>query len=173
MAILVDHYSCLEYGTRIVLEINLKKNNDFDFCPNRADYLNWIPFEFILQIGENESYVYPEAFGATFSLEELKYFFRGIEILIQEIKSKDPDDEKILDPSKPTKVFRFYTLETYFGIEFVDGYGGLIGVSVWVTIGLIPNWEGSGFKRGFSYTVNLVDLEKFKDELQKQLSLMI
>jgi hypothetical protein len=166
MPTLKDYYSrSVSLDTKITWELNLVKNKMFDYCPKREDYLNWIPFEFILKIGENESYIFPKECGATFSLVELKSLFAGMEDLFREIKARDVTIE---EEFKKDLFFDLCTLETYFNVKFFDGYEGLMGVQVWVEMGLIPNSNQGGFKRGFDFTASLIEVEQFISELKGQ-----
>jgi len=157
----------------IELEINLTKNHKmFDFCPNREDYLNWIPFEFRFQIGDNESYIYPKEFGATFSLEELKRWIKNLEELFVKIAKREQLSGE--DYYKDRGTVEFYALETYFILEFSDETGGIIGTTVWIEMGLIPiPGEEGGLRRGFRFTIDLKDLKKFTSELKKQLDTIV
>ncbi|MDR1689998.1 MAG: hypothetical protein LBS21_15535 [Clostridiales bacterium] len=166
MPILKDHYSrIVSLDTKITWELNLIKNKSLDYCPNREDYLNWIPFEFILKIGEDESYIFPKEYGATFSLEELKSLFAGMEDLFREIKARDVTIE---EEFKKDLFFDLYTLETYFNVKFRDGYDGLMGVQIWIHMGAIPNSNEGGFKRGFEFVASLIEVEQFISELNEQ-----
>jgi hypothetical protein len=162
-----------ELYTPIELEINLLKNHRrFDFCPNREDYLNWIPFEFRFQIGDNESYIYPKEFGATFSLEELKRWIENLDELFIKIAKREQlaSEDYIKDRGR----VEFYALETYFNLEFSDETGGAIGTTLWIEMGLIPvPGEEGGIKRGFRFTTALKDLKKFVAELKTQLDTII
>ena len=169
MPILKNDYDNNSF-TRISLEINLVKNRMFDFCSNRDDYLNWIPFEFKFNVGSNETYSYPQECGATFSFEELKYLLKGIDDLINAIKLADYSDEKICDE---TRCFKFYTLECYFGLTLTDAFDGLIAVKLWVNMGSLSNGSDSGYDRGFHFPVAMESVIKFKNELKEQLEIMI
>lgn len=175
MAALIDLGSQLKpingfpnLSTRIEIEINLLKNKKLDYCPSRNDYLNWIPFEFNLRIGENESYKYPSGFGAQLSLEELKYLFSGTEELFTSIREKT--DEVC---SGKTRGFKFFSMETYFGIEFRDAHDGLMVVEIWIVMDSLPANREGGYWRGFSYTVLPSEVEIFIAELKEQLEYII
>lgn len=169
MPVLKNDYNKNDFS-RVLLEINLLKNSRFDFFPNRDDYLNWIPFEFKFNIGNNEAYIYPQEYGATFSFEELKYLIKGIEGLLNIIKVRDPGDERVF---KETRCFKFYTLEAYFGITFTDAFDGLIAITLWINMGSISNGIDSGYDRGFRFPVSMEDVVKFKNELKDQLDTLI
>lgn len=138
-----------ELNVPIELEINLiKDHKSFDFCPNRDDYLNWIPFEFRFQIGDNESYIYPEEFGATFSFEELKRWINDLEEFLIKITKREQLIDK--DFFEDRSMVEFHALETYFVLKFSDGADGSISTTMWIVMGLIPGEKGD-FRRGFSY----------------------
>jgi len=177
MPLLIDSGSRLEpingfqnFKTRIELKLNLLRNKRLDFCPNRADYLNWIPFELCLKIGETESYSYPAEFGAQFSLEELKNLISGTEKLFLVIEEKERTNE---DYFKKKRKFEFFTMETYFGLNFKDAHDGLMVVGVQIVMGSLPNSNEGGFERGFRYTVFVSEVKSFISELKEQLNHLI
>ena len=168
MATLIDAFSLKESVTGIELKINLLKNNKFDFCPNDADYSNWIPFEFCFKIGENESYIYPAEFGAQFSLEDLKNLIEGAENLFIAMENRGIEDwwdHKLKH--------KFFTSENYFGINFVDAYDGFVSVTIWIVMASLPNNIYDNFKRGIQFTATTDDVKKFIVELKNQLAYLI
>lgn len=179
MAKLVDYGSDFEPingypnpNTRIELDINLVKNDRFVYDANDPAYRNWIPFEFKLQVGEDELYEYPAEFGATFNVEELNNWFLGMEKLFNDIQIRVKTCTNRFE-CKPIK-FKFFTLETYFGMDFSGGYEeDTLSVTVWIIMGSLPNSDKSGFRRGFGYTVTLEDVKIFMADLKKELDCLI
>jgi len=176
MPILIDHFNS-KYPNEfpkpkvlIELEINLvKKDQNFDYCPYRADYLNWIPFEFRFQIGEHESHVYPADYGATFSFEELKYFFPRMDTFFEKISLIDPKSEKAWEERLEVN---YFTMECYFGLDFNFLVESPMDITVWIT-SLIPNSNKDGVKRGFQYVVDVDDAKTFITDLKTQLKDLI
>jgi len=176
MAVLVDCYSAKKYelhsnlSTKIELEINLVKNVRFDFCIDRDDYLNWIPFEFRLKVGECEVYEYPKELGVTLNLAELKQFFKSMDDLFCKIEERIDSGENSFEETREVK---FFAMETYFGLDFVDAFDGLIGVTVWVRMASLPQHTEGGFDRGIRYTATLTNVQLFVSRLRHQLELLI
>ncbi|MCL2400473.1 MAG: hypothetical protein FWC91_12115 [Defluviitaleaceae bacterium] len=178
MAKLVDFGSGIEpeHGypirdTKIELDINLVNNKHFIYDANDPNYRNWIPFEFRLQVGENELYEYPEEFGATFNVEELNNWFLGMEKLYKEIEIMEQSGIHFLE-SKPI-MFSFFTLETYFGMDFKYAGEYHISVTVWIVMSRLPNSELLGFHRGIRYGATMEEVKIFMAELKNELDCLI
>jgi len=178
MAKLVDFGSRLEpingypnpYA-RIELDINLVKNRRFIYDANDPAYRNWIPFEFRLQVGDNEVYEYPEEFGATFSMEELNNWFLAMDRLFEQIPIRKQTGISFLD-SEPL-LFKFFTLETYFGMDFEDAGDDMISVTVWIIMSMLPNSNSVGFERGIRYGATMEEVKIFMAELKNELDCLI
>lgn len=109
---------------------------------------------------ETEIYSYPIHFGATFSLLELENF---IALLIHLIEQKRT--------SLTIKNYEFTTLERYFDIKFSDALEEeLIELEIWLNQGVLTKGHSHGFDRGFRFTVELTQLESFKQSLTQQLN---
>jgi hypothetical protein len=175
MATLMDFRSVEGSGyplpsTKIKLEFNLIKSDKLDFCPKRADFYNWIPFVFQLKVGENEVYSYPKEYGTQVSVEEMKCFFKNMGKLFDKIEKRD---NMAANSQSETIKENFFTMETYFGLDFVDAYDNFISLTVWVRMCNLPQFNESGFDRGFCYTVALSDVKNFMTELENEFKCVI
>ena len=147
----------------IVLNLNLVKNESIDVKLGRADFENWIPFEFDFCIEERETYVYPEEQGAMFSLEDIKRMLLGFESIIKEKSEK-----------REVKRFSWGPTENYFSIDLYETYeDNDINVELWIVVGELTQGKSYGYNRGFRFEVSLDELKCFTKDLRDQLSYCI
>ena len=166
MAVLKNDHDSNDF-TRISFELNLTKNDGFDYCPNREDNLNWIPFELKLCVGEEEKYIYPNEYSVTFSLMELKNLLANSKKLISNAKEKIKNHDRYFDDSELR--LNFYTLERYFGMDIKYAYESLISMAIWINMIYSTKGKLYRFEKGFRFKVSIDDLDKFFDEIEEQL----
>ena len=142
----------------ISLEINLLNNNSLDIEVSRADFENWIPFEFLLHV-EEEEYNYLSEAKATFSLYELKNLIFNFE---ESINRKNNGIS--------VKRYEFCSSEGYFDIIVSDPLEeNLLSIELWINIGSLTNGKSFGYNKGFRFDVQLDYFISFTASMKQQL----
>lgn len=152
------------YGEDFYLECNLLKNNSYIYDEKNKDYLNWIPMELKICIGEE---IHDIGYFPTVSVESLKYFFTIRDKLIGEktrrIKFKDNHGEEY-------STIQFYAPEGDFEICFHNLYDDerdvpVVKITLWYARG--------GYGEGYNFMTRLEDYISFFDELTLQFKKLI
>jgi hypothetical protein len=143
----------------IVLELNLIRNKCFDVKEGRADFENWIPFEFVFSIDEKEVYTYQEEQEATFSLEDISRMLSGFESIIKEKLEK-----------RELKSFSWGPIENYFSLNIYETFEeNEINIELWIVVGELTQGKSYGYSRGFRFVISIDALNSFAMELKEQL----
>lgn len=143
---------------KVLLEINLLKNEFLDIEPSRSDSENWIPFELNLII-ENERLAYESKDGATFSCLEIKNMITSIDEIIQ-LKSNN----------RNFKRYEFSTSECYFDLVFYDPFEeNEVYMELWINIGALTKGQLYGYDKGYRFVVSLDGIMEFTNALRLQM----
>lgn len=142
----------------VSLELNIIDNNFLDVQFSRQDYENWIPFEFVLNVG-GERYAYIPDMGATFTVYEIKNLITKLEQIANSKIFKKSFDK-----------FEFSSTERYFDLIIYDPLEDEeIYIEIWINMGTITNGKVSGYDKGFRFIVKLDSFIKFTNEIKEQL----
>lgn len=149
--------SC-DWKSSITFELNLHKGKGFIYDKSQADYLNWIPYEFLLKV-EKDNYIVT---GMAFSLEGIKIFLSRLRSVIDE-----------------RNITQEYKEHSYCGAEAEfticlkntdDFYEDVIVlVKLWINAACLEN-AGSGYSIGFDFIIKYEDLKRFTEELMNELT---
>lgn len=143
----------------IVLKIELVKNEYFDYQNEREDNLNWIPFEFELNIC-NEVVMYSPDVIKTFSLVELRYFIKKLKNVCIEKKNSTNDNIS----------FVFMNREHHFEIKIYDSKeDNFLYLDIWINMGDLTNGKIYGFSKGYRFIAFVDQIMNFAIVLEKQL----
>ena len=147
--------------TIIKLELNLHKGEGFIYQKGQEEYLDWIPYDFELVIGENK-YVLR---NRTFSLE-------GLKILLNKMRA-------VIDEKNKTNMYRKYrycSSENEFEISFENTNDyfekEIILTEVWIN-GACLSENSSGYSIGYRFIVKFEILEEFLKGLEMQLESLL
>ena len=146
----------------VSLEVNLIDNNFLDVQLSRQDYENWIPFEFVLNVGE-EQYAYIADMGATFSVYEIKNLIAEFEQISNSKLCKKSFDR-----------FEFSSTECYFDLIVYDTLEDEeIYIEIWINMGNITNGKVIGYDKGFRFIVKSDSFVEFTNGLKMQFRRLI
>ena len=144
----------------ITFELNLHNGEGFIYDKSQADYLNWIPYNFLLTVEKN-NYILDRP-GIAFSLEGIKIFLSRLQAVIDE-----------------RNITREYKEHSYTGseAEFTiclentdDNYEyEIVLVQLWINAACLEN-EGAGYSIGFNFMIKYEDLKRFREELMDELT---
>lgn len=148
--------SC-DWEKSITFELRLHNGKGFSYDENQADYLNWIPYDFLLTVREKECGFR----NATFSLEGLKNFLDRLQTVIEE-----------RNITKEYAEYEYWSTEAEFGIclENTEDYYEfeIVLVKLWVNAACLEDM-GSGYSVGFQFIVKYEELKRFTTELKDEL----
>ena len=164
------HYQCIKQEenmpkikscdceSSIIFELNLHNGKGFIYDKEQADYLNWVPYDFFLNVVKTK-YILKEL---TFSLEGIKTFIGRLQTVIEERNKKREYEE--YEYCSTEAEFRIYlqNTEDYYETEIVL-------IKLWINAACLED-AGSGYSIGFDFIVKYEDLKKFTRELEKQLN---
>lgn len=149
--------SC-DWNSSITFELNLHNGKGFIYDKSQADYLNWIPYEFLLTV-EKDNYILT---GMAFSLEGIKIFLSRLQSVIDE-----------------RNITREYKEHSYCGsegefricLENTDDYyeDVIVLIKLWINAACLEN-VGSGYSIGFDFIIKYEDLKRFTEELMNELT---
>lgn len=147
------------YDKNFYLECNFIQNDSL-ICDEGEDYLNWIPTEMKLYIGEN---IYKSEFLPTLNFIGLKNFLAIRDKLIEEKKYLRIQSNDIYDREYST--FSYYATEADFEILFKNLYDNdrevpVVEATIWYSRG--------GYKEGYCFMTTLEECICFFDELKSQ-----
>ena len=149
--------SC-DWESSITFELNLYNGNGFIYDKSQADYLNWIPYEFLLTVKE-DNYILT---GMAFSLEGIKIFLSILQSVI---------DERNI--TREYKEHSYCGAEAEFRIclENTDDYyeDVIVLVKLWINAACLEN-ASSGYSIGFDFIIKYEDLKTFTEELMNELN---
>lgn len=149
--------SC-DWKSSITFELNLHNGKGFIYDKSQADYLNWIPYEFLLTVKE-DNYILT---GMAFSLEGIKIFLSRLQSVI---------DERNI--TREYKEYSYCGSEAEFTIYLEntdDNYDDVIVlVKLWINAACLEN-AGSGYSIGFDFIIKYEDLKRFTEELMNELT---
>lgn len=145
----------------IELELNLHSGKGFVYEKNQNDYLNWIPYKLKLIAGKDNY----ELDNMAFSLEGLKCFLGKMQAIIKE--RNESTKYEIISYCGPENEFEilFQNTDDYF--EDL-----IIHTEVWMNAAYLPIPQ-SGFSVGYKFNIKFKDLEKFAEDLKKQLQRLL
>lgn len=131
------------------LEISFKRNEMFDYNPQRDDYENWIPFILCLTLPRKSSVIDEDA-NATMTVYEIKNLINGIEEVL----------EKLNAPNNYT--YEFYSSEGFFGLELETiPEDNVIEVELWINTGSQTKGEVYGYDEGVRFVSDGKGLNDF------------
>lgn len=143
----------------LFLEINLIINNSLDLKMDRADFMNWIPFEFRLDF-DKEVISFSKEVVTVFSVKELKYLIENLYRIVQ-IKS----NKNLIESS-----FEYVNSENLFEmILYETGEENQVYCDLWFNLGSLTNGKIFGFSKGIRFVSDIGYLDNFTMELEKQM----
>ena len=141
----------------VLLELNLLRNEYLDIDVLREDFENWIPFNFKLNVVEEEFNYLPDD-GATFTLYELRNMLTEFDNIISHKKN----GLKVED-------FSFNSSEGYFDIKVYDPLEeNLLSLDVWINMGIITYGKSFGYNKGIRFDIQLNEFISFAEQLTQQ-----
>ena len=152
--------TCYYNSDDLCLDFNLTKNKSFVYDKHNEDYLNWIPVEVRLRVGEN---IFDPGSIPTLSMEGIKYFLKIIDKLLMEkntLKIKFGENREY-------STFSYYATEGEFEILLKNLYDDerevdVINVTIWFSRG--------GYGEAYRFMTTLNECVDFFDDLKMQLS---
>ena len=148
--------------SNVLLQIELISNEYLDFEKGRSDNMNWIPFEFLLNVN-GEKIQYSSDVLTALSVREIKYLLTKLKNIIN-LKTQHYKFED----------FGYITDDCLFELKLYDTYeNNLIYLEIWLNMASLTNGKIYGFSKGFRFIVTLDSLVDFAVELEKQFNWFI
>ncbi len=142
----------------ISVRIELIDNESTDIIKKRSDNMNWIPFNLLMNVGDDKIIFHHEV-SPSLCVRELKYLIGKLWEVLQVKKRKD----FIEDP------FKFISKEYLFEVIIYETReDDLIYFDWWFNMGSLTNGHISGYSKGYRFVVTLESLELFTSCLEDE-----
>lgn len=144
--------------SNITLKIDLVHSDSLDMDSSRPDFMNWIPFNLIMNVN-GEILTYSSDVLPAFSVVELRYLVKRL----NEAINVKRNHELIVESLK------FVSSENLFELTLHETQEkNLIEFELWFNMGSLTNGEVYGFSKGFRFVSCLKSLVSFTRELENQ-----
>lgn len=141
--------------------IFFKRNEMFDYLPNRSDFENWIPFVLSLALPNKISEI-DESSKATMTIYELKDLIEGLENTLRNLYVQR------------NYIFEFSNSEGFFELRFeVISEDSMIEMELWINKGNQTKGKICGFDEGIRTILDKDAMGNFLKELKEDFSKII
>lgn len=136
-------------------EICFKRNDMFDYNPERSDYENWVPFTLGLNLPNRHSRIEENA-KATMTIFEIKKLIYGIENVLAYMESRE------------NCLYTFNSSESFFELKLeVIPEDNVIEIELWINVGIQTKGKYSGFDEGVRFVISKDKLNNFFEDFKE------